>query len=249
MKKYAILGRSGFTLIELLVVIAIIALLVAMLMPSLRTAKHLAHQAVCMSNTRHISTSMHMYASDNDGWLPPSPGAYMNCSLTFYAHYDTKPPYGYTQLGLLYEGKYASDPTLFYCPANENYGFQYPEDWNIPKKRTSYLYAIFSQPAGGFPPRPNINIVSAPLTMCLLADIFVGGDGYGRPLSWPHESIATGLSVAYTDAHAEFVMVDPDVYDTAIEVSIADIYYRDRFAWCFWELLEGDVSVMRKAFP
>jgi prepilin-type N-terminal cleavage/methylation domain-containing protein/prepilin-type processing-associated H-X9-DG protein len=59
----------GFTLIELLVVIAIIALLMAIIMPALNTAKKIATAAVCMGNQRSLITAWVMYADDNDGLL------------------------------------------------------------------------------------------------------------------------------------------------------------------------------------
>ena len=63
-------SRSGFTLIELLVVIAIIALLVSLLMPSLKQAKDLARAALCQSNSRLIGLSIPQYLNDNEDFLP-----------------------------------------------------------------------------------------------------------------------------------------------------------------------------------
>jgi prepilin-type N-terminal cleavage/methylation domain-containing protein/prepilin-type processing-associated H-X9-DG protein len=57
--------HRGFTLIELLVVISIIALLIAILLPALGSAKRSAGKAVCLSNTRTISLVMDMYAQDD----------------------------------------------------------------------------------------------------------------------------------------------------------------------------------------
>ena len=67
------LRRGCFTLIELLVVIAIIAILVAMLLPSLAKAKERGRRAVCMSNLRQIYIGAAVYADSFDGWLPAAP--------------------------------------------------------------------------------------------------------------------------------------------------------------------------------
>jgi len=68
------MDRKGFTLIELLVVIAIIALLMSILVPSLREAKELAIRAICGSNLRQVGAGLHMYAGDWNQWLPWSFG-------------------------------------------------------------------------------------------------------------------------------------------------------------------------------
>ena len=68
------LNRGGFTLIELLVVIAIIAILAALLLPSLANAKKQAHRAGCASNQHQIHLAYQMYVGDNNDWFPVAPG-------------------------------------------------------------------------------------------------------------------------------------------------------------------------------
>ncbi|MCP4245571.1 MAG: prepilin-type N-terminal cleavage/methylation domain-containing protein [bacterium] len=59
-------GRSGFTLVELLVVVSIIALLISILLPSLRCAREQTKSAVCISNLKGIATASNVYASDDE---------------------------------------------------------------------------------------------------------------------------------------------------------------------------------------
>ena len=68
--KHCTTGRKdGFTLIELLVVIAIIAILAAMLLPSLSNAKSQSQGIQCMSNMRQMALGWRMYAQDNGEYV------------------------------------------------------------------------------------------------------------------------------------------------------------------------------------
>ena len=62
--------KKGFTLIELLVVIAIIAMLLSIILPSLRLAKETAKRIVCSSNLKSSGTGFYTFAADNNDELP-----------------------------------------------------------------------------------------------------------------------------------------------------------------------------------
>ena len=62
--------KTGFTLIELLVVVAIIALLIAILLPSLAKAREAAKRTVCGQNVKGILSACNVYARENENWWP-----------------------------------------------------------------------------------------------------------------------------------------------------------------------------------
>ncbi len=66
--------RAGFTLIELLVVVAIIAMLIAILLPSLGAAREKAKRLRCGTNLKGITQAYILYAAQNNDFLPGPSG-------------------------------------------------------------------------------------------------------------------------------------------------------------------------------
>lgn len=110
--------RQGFTLIELLVVIAIIALLLAILLPSLNMVKEKARELVCKTHLKGVGTALLVYFHENDNrsydyngeanefrWhLPGSPDQYIS------------PTHHEAYWGVAYKD-YIEDPDVFGCPS------------------------------------------------------------------------------------------------------------------------------------
>jgi prepilin-type N-terminal cleavage/methylation domain-containing protein/prepilin-type processing-associated H-X9-DG protein len=111
--------KNAFTLIELLVVIAIIAILAALLLPSLSKAKSQAQSARCQSNLRQISLALLGYAhdfSDND---PPRKGI----------PYWTQPLFPY----------YGATEGVLKCPADSRSPTKIPWPVNVPQPVSGQL--------------------------------------------------------------------------------------------------------------
>ena len=125
-EQFAGYEPRAFTLIELLVVIAIIAILAALLLPSLGRAKLRAQGVYCMNNNRQIMLAWHMYAGDNGDWLAPNEdngtiGNWVGGKLDF----DSANIANYTTSFLLDPkyaklGPYTKAPGVYKCPADRS---------------------------------------------------------------------------------------------------------------------------------
>jgi prepilin-type N-terminal cleavage/methylation domain-containing protein/prepilin-type processing-associated H-X9-DG protein len=92
--------RQGFTLIEVLVVVAIIALLITVLLPSLKRAREQARTAYCGANLRQIGHGFYFYTQSYNGSFPGS-GAWAEyirpmLQRSLGKKSTAEPPTGYT---------------------------------------------------------------------------------------------------------------------------------------------------------
>jgi len=165
--------RPAFTLIELLVVIAILAILMALLLPALASAREEGWRTACLSNLRQIGIAIRAYAGDNNGNIPYGPKAPPFTSADDFYPSSGAPtslislangaPVG---LGLLLQNHLCNQPKVLFCPSSDQ-----PLDANaqlanvgLRQAQCSFYYRhagntnLFDNPNLGVPPPDHINL-------------------------------------------------------------------------------------------
>jgi prepilin-type N-terminal cleavage/methylation domain-containing protein len=198
--------NGGFTLVELLVVIGIIAILVAILLPSLARAQESSRRVNCLSNLRHVHQAFMLYALDHHDQVPLGyrGGNTQWNSMVYSATAKKIVLFGLLQL----EGRMKS-PRVFFCPSENDTRsmFDTPENPWPPGPDgvgTAQVYA-------GYGARPAINLPDNPIAgeltyprMNQFKNLAIFGDLTATParLDTRHR---TGINVLYGNGGAHWV--------------------------------------------
>ena len=208
--------RQAFTLIEMLVVISIIALLIAIIQPSLGQARENARRAVCGSQLRQHGVAMIAYANDNRQKypLPTVTTNWPDGAMTSnWAIADS--PAGQT---VLFAKKYLNEPLVFYCPSNKHAQSNWaslatgwrPNDW-----RQTYIHYPYwanfrsAYDTAGTLPRVVAEDVTSPASRVIASDNITvdAGPAHANSISRNHLGAAgkpAGGNVLLNDSSAQW---------------------------------------------
>jgi len=180
--------RRAFTLVELLVVIAIIALLIAILLPTLKAARERANRIKCASNLRQIGIALRIYAHDNKGHFPRTSYRPMR-EPTAWRNNPWGPPYNDVTAPLCLLIRYRLlTPEVFLCPSgsypvatvHDSYD-HWNFDWGLPRiSILQYSWAIpYPMCTGRLMPTPGMREYKPPPDVP--ADFAIAADASNSP--------------------------------------------------------------------
>ena len=196
-------SNRGFTLVELLVVMAVMAVLVAVLFPTLIQARNRARSVTCVSNLRHLGTAVQLYAQDWEQQLPEL----KRTPFAGQGHLGDWPDGTSATLARMALAEYLQAEKCFTCPGDRSapaFGFQ-PEQGPVAKRTGSSYVPWATARAGRYGiaiDGASITSIDSPASQVLFMDY--GADWHGQLER--HGATVETVSLAhvvYLDGHTQ----------------------------------------------
>ena len=229
--------RRAFTLVELLVVIGIIALLIAILVPALGTARESARRTQCLSNVRQVYLSFYFYSQANHDRVPIG---YRGGNRQWDSMVFSATAHRFVLYGLLYQAGFMKDPRTFFCPSEVDPQSLLGTPINVwpPGDPSKQVYAGYAGRAEVLLPddlstaAPNlVPKIQSFNRKAMLADLF---HTPGR-LNTRHRF---GINVLFGDGSAHWVA--RNIFEKNLEQCPTISAAWNSYQWAIWQQLDGE---------
>jgi prepilin-type N-terminal cleavage/methylation domain-containing protein/prepilin-type processing-associated H-X9-DG protein len=224
------LSRRGFTLVELLVVVSIIALLVAILLPTLSKARKQARRTVCASNLRSLGLAVHAYATANDGRLVTAGLAHGGSVDEEAAWINTlKAEYG--------------NALVARCPSDKSPHWEVPPTGTTELRRASYATNYYTVKAiAGTGPYDRLSLFRKPAQTAYMVELAEEGPyavaDHVHPEGWlidPDRKSREEMEVEQHTDRANYLFIDSHVESLRFNKTYAIDYDNSTLAKIQWE--------------
>ena len=187
---HALPRRPAFTLVELLVVIGIVALLLAILLPTIGRIREAGYKTVCLGNLRQLGAAVSLYAADHRGYTPGSNNR------------DANQPPGIPN-DEFPDSNLGNGPFTVYTNPPDSQGRQLnPRNYNVLR----YLDATYAQGTGAY--------------LCPAMDASRGGGTHSTDADDPHQNFRSSYGIVASDDSLKWRSSNGGVRDNYVNDNI-----------------------------